>query len=275
MSENRVIDVTPESFKRYINEHPEGDYLLVDVREPQEYEQAHIPGARLLPLGQLETRLTELPTQRDIIFSCRSGARSRVAATLAAEKMGAHRGLYNLEGGILGWQGHTVKDFPRVKLLVLEEGRQATLMAAMDLEKGAWNAYRFIQERFPGTALSRNIELLSLAELSHAEALYSLWREAEETPPQFEDLFAGLKGEILEGGISLTEAVLRLESTLIPMDLAVYELALDIEFTAYDLYRYAGETSSDPALKKLFTDIAQGEKQHMNSLVGALGTVFA
>ncbi|BCS99010.1 sulfurtransferase [Desulfoluna limicola] len=275
MSENRVVDVTAESFKKYMNEHPDGEYLLVDVREPQEYEQAHIPGAQLLPLGQLESRLEALPRHRDIFFTCRSGARSRVAASMAAEKMAEHRGLFNLDGGILGWQGHTVKDFPRVKLLVLEEGVQQTLMAAMDLEKGAWNIYRYIQEQFSGTALSQTIEYLSLAEIGHAEALYDVWRQGEDNPPQFEDLFTGLKGELLEGGMSLTEAVLRLESTMIPVDLAVYELALDIEFTAYDLYRYAGETTDNPALKKLFFGIGEGEKKHMATIVGALNTSFA
>lgn len=275
MSENRVVDVTAESFKKYMNEHPDGEYLLVDVREPQEYEQAHIPGAQLLPLGQLESRLEALPKHRDIIFSCRSGARSRVAAHMAAEKMPDHGSLYNLDGGILAWQGHTVKDFPKIKLLVLEEGMQQTLMAAMDLEKGAWNIYRYIQEEYSGTALSQTIEYLSMAEMAHAEALYDVWEKGETNPPQFEDLFAGLKGEILEGGMSLTEAILRLESTMIPVNLAVYELALDIEFTAYDLYRYAGETTDDPALKKLFFDIGEGEKKHMASVVEALNTSFA
>ncbi|WP_300667772.1 rhodanese-like domain-containing protein [Desulfoluna sp.] len=274
MSENPVVDVTPDSFRRYMSEHSDGEYLLVDVREPPEYEQAHIPGAQLLPLGQLESRLGDLPPHRDLIFACRSGVRSRVAAQMAAEKMGQHGTLYNLEGGILAWQGYTVTDFPRVKILVLEEGMQQTLMAAMDLEKGAWNIYRYIQEQFPGTRLSQTIEYLSMAEMNHAEALYDVWRTAEADPPQFEDLFAGLKGELLEGGMSLTEAMLRLESTMVPMDLAIYELALDIEFTAYDLYRYAGEHSDDPTLKKLFLDIGEGEKKHMASIVGVLNSAF-
>ncbi|SCX90231.1 rhodanese-like domain-containing protein [Desulfoluna spongiiphila] len=274
MSENRVVDATPESIKAYMNDHADSEYLLLDVREPKEYEQAHIPGARLLPLGQLETRLGDLPEHRDIIFACRSGARSRVAAHMAAEKMPRHQRLYNLEGGILGWQGHTVTDFPRVRLLILEEGMQQTLLAAMDLEKGAWNIYRHILEQYPGTALARTIEYLSQAEMVHAEALYDAWKEQEEIPPRFEDLFEGLKGEILEGGMALEDAMRRLESTMVPIDLAVYELALDIEFTAYDLYRYAGETTADPALKKLFLDISEGEKKHMNTIVGALDTAF-
>lgn len=274
MSENRVVDATPESVKAYMSEHEESEYLLLDVREPQEYEQAHIPGARLLPLGQLETRLKDLPEHRDIIFACRSGARSRVAAHMAVEKMPRHQSIFNLEGGILAWQGHTVTDFPRVRLLVLEEGMQQTLMAAMDLEKGAWNIYRHILDAYPGTALTRTIESLCQAELAHARALYDAWQRREEIPPRFEDVFDGLKGEILEGGMPLEGALLRLESTMVPMDLAIYELALDIEFTAYDLYRYAGETTGDPALKSLFLEISEGEKKHMNTIVGALDTAF-
>lgn len=274
MSETCVVDVTPESFKEYMNDHGDGEYLLVDVREPQEYEKAHIPGAQLFPLGKLESRLNDLPKHRDIIFACRSGVRSRVAAHMAAENMGEHRALYNLDGGILAWQGHTVKNFPRVKLLVLGEGVQQTLLAAMDLEKGAWNIYRYIQEQFSETSLSRIIDYLSMAEMAHAEALYAVWQQGEVNPPLFEDLFLGLTGDILEGGMSLSEAILGLESSLIPMDLAIYELALDIEFTAYDLYRYAAETASDPVLKTLFMNISEGEKQHMTSVVNALDTSF-
>ncbi len=274
MSETRVVDVTPDSFKQYMDDHRDEEYLLVDVREPQEYERSHIPGAQLFPLGQLESRLKNLPSHRDIIFACRSGVRSRVAAHMAVEKMDTHRAIYNLDGGILAWQGHTVKDFPRVKLLALEAGVQQTLLAAMDLEKGAWNIYRHIQSHFSASSLSRIIDYLSMAEMAHAEALYAVWQEGEIDPPGFEDLFSGLTGDILEGGMPLAEAIRGLESSTIPRDLAIYELALDIEFTAYDLYRSAAETASEPVLKTLFLHISEGEKQHMNSVVNALDTSF-
>jgi rhodanese-related sulfurtransferase len=50
--------------------------FMLDVREPDEWAAGHIPGATLIPLGTLESRLNELPTDRDIVVVCRSGNRS-------------------------------------------------------------------------------------------------------------------------------------------------------------------------------------------------------
>jgi len=75
--------------------------LLVDVREPNEWEKTRVGGALLIPLGDVETRRDEIPKDRDVILICRSGRRSADAqATL--ERHGYDR-VANLEGGILAW----------------------------------------------------------------------------------------------------------------------------------------------------------------------------
>ena len=61
-------NINPESFRQYQNNHDEKTYLLVDVRQPEEYELVHIPGAKLMPLDDLEANLTALPTDKDIVF---------------------------------------------------------------------------------------------------------------------------------------------------------------------------------------------------------------
>jgi rhodanese-related sulfurtransferase len=55
-----------------------GAYLL-DVREQSEWNEAHINGAVLIPLGELSTRLSEIPADRDVLIICRSGNRSAQA----------------------------------------------------------------------------------------------------------------------------------------------------------------------------------------------------
>ncbi len=79
------------------------DLLLLDVREPFEAEIASIPGARLIPLGQLESRLVELEPwrARDVVVHCRTGGRSRRACELLRSKGFAH--VSNLTGGIEAW----------------------------------------------------------------------------------------------------------------------------------------------------------------------------
>jgi rhodanese-related sulfurtransferase len=77
---------------------------VVDVREPEEFVQGlgHIEGALLLPLGQLESRLGELPRDKPIVTVCRSGARSaRAAAMLVKAGFGE---VANLSGGMLRWR---------------------------------------------------------------------------------------------------------------------------------------------------------------------------
>jgi len=51
---------TPETLRRYLDEHQPGDYQLLDVRQPGEYLRGHLPGAVLIPVGELENRLDEL-----------------------------------------------------------------------------------------------------------------------------------------------------------------------------------------------------------------------
>jgi adenylyltransferase/sulfurtransferase len=79
------------------------ELLLLDVREPFEAEIARIPGARLIPLGQLEARLSELDPWRelDVVVHCRTGGRSRRACELLRAK-GFGR-VSNLAGGIEAW----------------------------------------------------------------------------------------------------------------------------------------------------------------------------
>jgi rhodanese-related sulfurtransferase len=74
--------------------------LLVDVRERDEFAQAHVAGATLIPLSEFAERLQELPPARDIILMCAAGVRSANAAHYASGQ-GYH--VANLEGGITAW----------------------------------------------------------------------------------------------------------------------------------------------------------------------------
>jgi rhodanese-related sulfurtransferase len=60
----RVSTWPAEKVREFLNEHSLEEYNLVDVRTPREYEKGHLPGARLIPMGELETRLGELDPDR-------------------------------------------------------------------------------------------------------------------------------------------------------------------------------------------------------------------
>lgn len=51
-----------------VQQHPPGDVIFLDVRQPREYEASHLPGAKLIPLGELENRLDELDREKSIVI---------------------------------------------------------------------------------------------------------------------------------------------------------------------------------------------------------------
>lgn len=78
-----------------------GRCCLVDVREPVEFSEQRIAGAKLIPLGQLERRGEELEKESTVVVMCRGGKRG--AEALRKLRAMGHGNVRNLEGGILAW----------------------------------------------------------------------------------------------------------------------------------------------------------------------------
>lgn len=79
----------------------EGNVAVIDVRNPDEYEEGHIPGAKLIPVNDLFSRVDELETDKQLVFVCGVGVRSALACEVAAAC--GYSDLYNLEGGTEAW----------------------------------------------------------------------------------------------------------------------------------------------------------------------------
>lgn len=62
-----VKTMNPDEARKLLDERPDGFYTLLDVREPAEYEQGHIPGAVLIPLSELSDRLSEIDSQKPVL----------------------------------------------------------------------------------------------------------------------------------------------------------------------------------------------------------------
>lgn len=75
--------------------------FLLDVREPWEYARGHIAGAHLIPLGQLEERVGEVPADRPVLAVCHVGQRS-LLASLYLKRRG-YSEVTNVDGGIAAW----------------------------------------------------------------------------------------------------------------------------------------------------------------------------
>ena len=95
----KVEEITVEQFSD-IKEN-KADIVLIDVREPHEYEICNIEGSRLIPLGELKDRTDELDPKDEIVVHCHHGGRSMKAATFLAEQ--GFNKVKNLKGGIDEW----------------------------------------------------------------------------------------------------------------------------------------------------------------------------
>jgi len=76
-------------------------FVLIDVREPHEFQICRIPGSKLIPLGDIPKRMNELNSADDIVVHCRSGQRSGQAVEFLMKS--GFRKIHNLKGGILAW----------------------------------------------------------------------------------------------------------------------------------------------------------------------------
>jgi rhodanese-related sulfurtransferase len=102
-----VEDYTPEQARDAVA----AGALLIDVREQHEWDAGRMPGAQLIPMGEIPQRIADLPRDRKIIFTCRSGNRSGHIKDYMIDEH-SYSDVHNLLGGILAWQ---VAGLPVVK----------------------------------------------------------------------------------------------------------------------------------------------------------------
>ena len=79
----------------------EGSVLIYDVRQPEEYNEGHIKGATLIPLGDLSSRYKEIPQKKKVVIYCHSGRRSAQAVAFLRDH--GYADAFSLSGGYLEW----------------------------------------------------------------------------------------------------------------------------------------------------------------------------
>lgn len=290
--EMRVQSIYPEELPAFSAPLGEAEYAVVDVRQPGEYREGHIPGSRLLPLPEIEHRLDELRSTPNLVFYCRSGARSQAAATLAQEALPPETRILNLVGGFLAWEGRPLADMPRLDVFWQNPDQSQfldmprALLRAMELEKAAQRFYEAAAARTRSPELTKTLNTLTKVEQAHARIVFHRLQQADPTYAQwdFAESFAQMRGDILEGGLSLDEAIAVLDRTADrstsaassqeTLDqsfcLGVTELALQIELMAYDLYKNLAMSHAQAELKPIFLELAKDELNHQRLLARLL-----
>ncbi|MBI5551533.1 MAG: sulfurtransferase [Desulfobacterales bacterium] len=260
--------MSPEQLRQFTQSHHEQAYLVVDVRQPEEYRRGHIPGALLLPLPELVKSMDRLPADKELIFYCHSGGRSMAAAAMVAEEE-RHPTIYNLTGGMLAWDGGRVSDVPRVNLFA-GQSTVDMLHTAMNLEKGAQRFYEHVSRQFTGQSWAQTFAILARAEVAHAKVVHGFWSKLQADAPAFEALYDQLGGEVLEGGLPLNTALEKAAAVQDQACLRFMEMALQIEYAAFDLYRTLSDQFGTETERSAFLHLAQAEKAHMQGLIKAL-----
>jgi rhodanese-related sulfurtransferase/rubrerythrin len=260
-----VNSLEAQEAKAYMARHREGEYTLLDVRQPGEYAESHLPGARLLPLPQLPDLYEELDPGKPTLVHCATGGRSRVAAQML--NGWGFKEVYNLAGGIKAFQGPKAAG-PRELNLDLVRGDETPaeiITLAYGLEKALQLFYETLQKQTPDQALQVLFGKLARVEVGHAQRLFEVYARLApggRDRPAFE---AGVVTSKLEGGFDAQEFLEANQSHLktVPQ---VLDLAMMLETQALDLYlRFARRCQEAQTREVLFT-LAEEEKAHLASL---------
>jgi rhodanese-related sulfurtransferase/rubrerythrin len=265
---DEIEKLTPGNMRSILDRDKTGEFSLLDVRQPVEYEAGHIPGAVLIPLGELEARQAELDRSKKVIVYCRSGHRS-MAAAIALCGLG-FKGVHQLDGGILNWPYETITGIPKARPELVTETASAKdiLMLATKLEKGSLDFYLGAKDKTRSLRVKDTFQMLANAEDRHMQRLYeqavSLLGEGALLP--LERLKRDLKVGYMEGGIEISPALARIEAKFTD-EMEALEIALEKEYMSYDFYKRASTLVDNQDAKGLLHQLASEERGHADILL--------
>ena len=253
-----VKNIDVDAVRSFIEKNASDSYQLLDVRQPKEYADGHLPGALLIPLKELPARITELNREKPTIVYCASGGRSRAAAQFLSGKN--FDSVLNMQGGIKAWNGKKALGPEEIGLIFFSEDGDFKdgLALAYAMEDGLQLFYLRLLEISTDPDQQRLLKRLAGFEDLHKKNLLEAFREKYGE----EMVLPKNMPYIMEGGRRVDDYLKR-ASALLHSSKDLLHLAMGLEVQAYDLYSRMAQKSSDPESKELFTHIADEEKQHL------------
>ncbi|MFO7941994.1 MAG: rhodanese-like domain-containing protein [Bacillota bacterium] len=255
--------------------------LLIDVRQPEEFEGGHIPGAVSSPLGQLDIAARGFDPDRPIITYCSSGVRGDTAARLLVRRGFDAR---TLEGGLNSWSYETVRGPARAVSPEKLTSTSDLLIVAVLREIAAAEFYTSTSKRVSNPAAEEILEYLAVMERGHTDRVYSKYveaaEEAGEKPRTVEDLHSIATRPInnweLKDGLVMEVARdfdvdIELKNPEDPAE--VMDKAVAWEFESYDFYRRSADLLTDERLRSLLIELAFEERTHANMILRAIGSL--
>jgi rhodanese-related sulfurtransferase/rubrerythrin len=260
-----VNSMDAEEAKQYMAKHRQDEYTILDVRQPGEYEDSHLPGARLMPLPQLPDTYKELDPEKPTIVHCAIGGRSRVAAQMLSGW--GFKEVYNLAGGIKAFEGPKATG-PRELNLSLVRGDETPveiITLAYGMEKALELFYETLQGESQDKEMQALFQELAGVEVKHEDRLFAAYRQTAPDAKDWESFETAIVPETLEGGFDAQEFLEANQDHLKAVP-EVLDLAMMLETQALDLYlRFAGHCEQTDTREVLYT-LAGEEREHLARL---------
>jgi rhodanese-related sulfurtransferase/rubrerythrin len=260
-----VGSLDADEAKAYMAKHREEDYTLLDVRQPGEYEDSHLPGAKLMPLPQLSDTYEALDPEKPALVYCAVGGRSRVAAQMLSGW--GFKKVYNLAGGIKAFEGHKATGPVELNLDLVQgdETPAQIIILAYGMEKALQLFYETLKQQSQDAELQNLFGKLAQIEVHHEKRLFEAYGRVASAGGDMASFESTIVARTLEGGFSADEFLAANKSHLQTVP-EVLDLAMMLETQALDLYlRFAGRCEQPQTREVLYT-LAGEEKAHLASL---------
>jgi sulfur-carrier protein adenylyltransferase/sulfurtransferase len=260
-----VGSMDADEAKAYMAGHREGEYTLLDVRQPGEYEDSHLPGAKLLPLPGLSDTYQELDQGKPALVYCAIGGRSRVAAQMLSGW--GFKEVYNLAGGIKAFHGRKATGPMELNLDLVkgDESPAAIIILAYGMEKALQLFYETLKQQSQDSELQELFGKLAKVEVRHEQRLFEVYGRVVSSGADLATFESTIVPKTLEGGFSAEKFLATNKSHLQTVP-EVLDLAMMLETQALDLYLRFANLSDQPQTKEVLYTLAGEEKAHLASL---------
>jgi len=264
LSKNMNVDEA----RAYIKEYPADSYQLLDVRQPKEYEQEHLPGAILIPVKELMSRINELDPAKPTLVYCAVGGRSKAAAQMLQGSNFSE--VYNISGGIKAWNGFKAKgpETLGMEFFISGEYKDAFTMA-YTMEEGLQQLYLTFADKCDTPAEKDLLLRLASFEDKHKAKLIDDFKPSEEDIPRVDK-----QSNIMEGGFSREAILSHFQQHLYDQQDILF-LAMMLETQAQDLYSRIARKSPDEKSRNLFLHLAEEEKMHLGFIAKELDKLLS
>jgi rhodanese-related sulfurtransferase len=259
--------ISSDDARKYLKNHDITAYQLLDVRQPQEYEQHHLPGAILMPIKEIGSRIEELNKEKPTLIYCHSGMRSKAAAQLLQGN--GFKTVLTIRGGIKAWKGLRVHG---------PETQGMEFFTSGEFEDACHMAYRMemgLKQFY--LALAEEVDLQSQKDLLHHMAAYEDGHMAM-LRHQFKKNFSS--GENLEnvsemeGGFDKNTILTSYGDHIESME-DIIHLGMMFETEAYDLYCRLARKADNSKTRDFYQHMAREEIIHLGQLSRELDKIYA